>query len=98
VRRGRAGPQAGLAHPGGLALAPAAQARPAVGVERLVSAVYAPTEPADLPAAYQEAVQDYLTRRETGQPTGLARLRQLHPDPLCHTPGEGRFPCTRCGG
>lgn len=58
---------------------------------------WAPTDPAPLPAAYLAAVDDYLRRVDEGGPTGRARLRQLHPNPPCHTGGAGPLsgcPCT----
>lgn len=60
---------------------------------------YQPDAPAALPPAYLAAVDDYLRRVDEGEPTGRARMQQLHPTaPTCHTPGAGRFPCGACGG
>lgn len=60
---------------------------------------YQPDEPAPLPSAYLDAVDDYLRRVDEGEPTGRGRMQQLHPAaPTCHTPGDGRFPCGACGG
>lgn len=53
-----------------------------------------PTEPAPLD---QRPYLEYLERVDTGQPTGVRRLRELHPNPPCHTGGLGPLSwCPRC--
>lgn len=47
---------------------------------------YRPDNPA---AIDQTPYLDYLDRIERGDPTGRARMQQLHPDPPCHTGGGG---------
>jgi hypothetical protein len=57
-----------------------------------------PKQPAPLPESYLREVDAYLRRVDAGEPTGRARLEQLHPDPPCHTGGGSPTACTRCGG
>lgn len=56
---------------------------------------WAPTDPRPLD---QTPYLDYLGRVERGEPTGKARLRQLHPAPPCHTGGRGPLSDCPCLG
>lgn len=45
----------------------------------------------------QRPYLDYLDRVERGEPTGRARMTQLHPDAPCHTGGGGPLSACSCG-
>lgn len=53
--------------------------------------------PSDFRETDQSPYLDYLDRVERGAPTGRARLRQLYPDPPCHTGGGGPLSACPCG-